>query len=588
MKRSWVVRVFFIGCALWVSGGAIAFAQSDGREESIISFTSDMSLRLDGRMVVVETIDYDFGTHERRGIFRIIPLGFRAHGQPTHTAIEVIGVTDENANPYPYTIVSSDPLNIKIGDAATFISGTHTYVITYEVSSIVGFFDTYDEIYWNVTGNVWEVPIQQVQATVHIEAPLSRNDIRSAHYCGVKGQTNECGTISVQENGDVIFQTESGRILDPGEQITVAVGFPKGLIPVPGTWDFIRAAAGKYWPIPFPFLLAFFWFRKRVMYWRKRRIYYKNHPVITQFDPGEYTPLQAAAIVNGAIAFKDITAHLISLAIRGNLTISHTAGQLSFIRKSVRNISTQEKALLDDLHEKNVSEVQGSFRMHVWAIIRQVMKELGSRSYITVRKGEGRDARSAASHRFFPPIIALFLAINPGVFLWILLGREIGIIYSGTFAIIGIVYIFLRPKKTYLLEKGLDAERYLLGLKRYIEVAEKDRIQFANAPAKTPELFEKLLPYAMVFGLEKKWAKEFEDIYTTLPSWYVGSASVFTPLLLIQDMDTVRSSFSKISTTFDRVSSEVSSSSTSWGGSSGSGGGGSSGGGGGGGGGGSW
>ena len=61
-----------------------------------------------------------------------------------------------------------------------------------------------------------------------------------------------------------------------------------------------------------------------------------------------------------------------------------------------------------------------------------------------------------------------------------------------------------------------------MGLKDYINVAEKDRIAFHNAPEKNPELFEKLLPFAMALGVEKKWAEQFEGIYTQEPNWYHG------------------------------------------------------------------
>jgi uncharacterized membrane protein len=40
---------------------------------------------------------------------------------------------------------------------------------------------------------------------------------------------------------------------------------------------------------------------------------------------------------------------------------------------------------------------------------------------------------------------------------------------------------------------------------------------------KTPELFEKYLPYAMAFGVERSWARAFDDIYQSPPDWYRGN-----------------------------------------------------------------
>ena len=91
-------------------------------------------------------------------------------------------------------------------------------------------------------------------------------------------------------------------------------------------------------------------------------------------------------------------------------------------------------------------------------------------------------------------------------------------------------FSFIMVKRT---EKGSVAYQKIKGLKEYLSVAEAERIKFHNAPEKSPQVFEKLLPYAMVLKVEKKWAKQFENIYTAPPTWYVGtwpgyfSSSVF-------------------------------------------------------------
>ena len=75
------------------------------------------------------------------------------------------------------------------------------------------------------------------------------------------------------------------------------------------------------------------------------------------------------------------------------------------------------------------------------------------------------------------------------------------------------------PRKT---AKGVEAKEYLFGLKKYISVAEVRRIEFHNAPKKTPQHFEELLPFAMIFGLEKQWAEQFKGM-TYSPAWYNDS-----------------------------------------------------------------
>jgi uncharacterized membrane protein len=113
-------------------------------------------------------------------------------------------------------------------------------------------------------------------------------------------------------------------------------------------------------------------------------------------------------------------------------------------------------------------------------------------------------------------------------------------------AIIVFVFGFLMPARTH---KGVLAKEYILGLKEYLMVAEKDRIKFHNAPEKNPKQFEKLLPYAMVLGVEKEWAEQFKDIYIQNPSWYNDpSGANFNSLVLLSSLNSFSSSTNSVLT----------------------------------------
>jgi uncharacterized membrane protein len=90
------------------------------------------------------------------------------------------------------------------------------------------------------------------------------------------------------------------------------------------------------------------------------------------------------------------------------------------------------------------------------------------------------------------------------------------------------------PKRTLA---GAKLAKQVLGLKLYLNVAEKDRLEFHDAPAKTPERFEKLLPYAIALGVETQWAKQFEGIYNTPPSWYNDRYGTFSTLALVGSLN---------------------------------------------------
>jgi uncharacterized membrane protein len=118
------------------------------------------------------------------------------------------------------------------------------------------------------------------------------------------------------------------------------------------------------------------------------------------------------------------------------------------------------------------------------------------------------------------------------------------VIFVSIIVSLAIWFIFFRLM-TAKSVKGVTAKEYLLGLKEYLQIAEKDRINFHNAPEKKPEIFEQLLPYAMVFGVVEIWAKEFEDIYTIAPKWYEGNSTGFNAAGFGREM----SVFSALATT---------------------------------------
>jgi len=167
-------------------------------------------------------------------------------------------------------------------------------------------------------------------------------------------------------------------------------------------------------------------------------------------------------------------------------------------------------------------------------------------------------------------------------------GKHLGLPLILGLVVGGIIAFITAGKMAARTAKGVVAFEHAQGLKLFLNVTQKDRLammQSPNAPyaatgqepARTVELFEKLLPYAMVLGVEREWAKQFEGLYTAAPSWFAGNWNSFSTYYLISNLSDGMSS--AVNTAFSAPSNS---------GSSGFGGGGFSGGGGGGGGGGGW
>lgn len=567
-----------------------------------------MVVNPDSSVSVTEKIEYNFGEEEKHGIYRIIPLT-NAVGTFDRLNIKDIGVTDENGISQNFSLSTNDPLsfnkviNIKIGDPDITVSGKHTYIIKYTAYNLLGYFDDRTEVYWNVTGNEWEVPISYVEAHIILPKSITESELKTASYCGEFGSKDSCGdnTISYKNtelSTQVDFSSTNEKDLKNlylGQGITIAVGFPNGVVYTPSTSDIIIRFLKNYWFIPFPIFITLLWFRKSISYFIRRRKFYSKNTIIPEYDAGDMDPLEVAGILNGGIENKHLSAHIIYLAIQGYIIIKKVDDEYTFLgtKKDMSKLSGYSKNLLEGIADKTESDLTDTFDPISTSIILRVMNSLHNREYIDMPVTPFGKPRSRM--RGFPVIfLSLFLAANPGVFIWLIVGKSAGFIFSGSCVLIGLVSFIVGISRNRLTNKGFEAEHKLLGLKHYISVAEEERIKFHNAPEKNPELFEKLLPYAMVFGLEKKWAKEFESIYTSVPNWYPDfSGQTFSTALFASSLNDFSSSTTKslfsspLSFSYGGRGSSGSSFGSS-GSSSGSSGGGSSGGGGGGGGGGSW
>jgi len=551
--------------------------------EVIRDFDSTINVLPDSSILVNEKITYDFEDSIRHGIFRNITL-LNSKGESME--IKVVSVTNELEEPYQFTTdISGGIINIKIGDPEKMISGIKEYDITYQVFGSITYYDNFDELYWNVTGNEWEVIIEKVEAKVIL--PNNIFLTQQACYYGESGSKNNC---KITESG--VFTTE--KVLDEGEGLTVAVGFPKGAVSLyerKVDSNFVKFTK-TFWPIVIPIAVFIFMFLR---WYKKGRDPKGTGVIIPQYDvPDNLTPLEVGGILNGKFKSQHISAEIIYLATKGYLKIKQIdCDKDNFLclnsEKDYEFTLLKEEGLLPNDFDKKVmtalfteegkeggvvklSGLENSFYRSLRKIDEMLVDNLLNKNYYTNLPKFLRNWEESVLSAFF-----IFFSFS--AFFSIGNWKNFLVIVSSGIVSAVILFVFynLMPAKS---KKGVLTKEYLLGLKEYLQIAEKDRLIFHNAPDKKPEVFEHLLPYAMVLGVEELWAKEFKDIYINPPNWYEGGDKGFNAVSFGHEMAV----FSSMAST--SISSSPSSS--SGGGSSGSSGGGSSGGGGGGGGGGSW
>lgn len=200
-----------------------------GGNERISNFDTDTTIGTDGVLTVRESITVNVtGDAIRHGIYRDFPTDYRdRNGRQLHVRFDVRSITrDGHDEPYEILTIQNGK-EAKIGSAAVIVApGLHTYVITYQTDRQLGFFDGFDELYWNATGNGWRFAIDHAAATVHL--PDGASIIQSAFYTGRAGETGRDGT-EMRLNAHTI-RWATTRALSPGEGLTVAVGFTKGIV----------------------------------------------------------------------------------------------------------------------------------------------------------------------------------------------------------------------------------------------------------------------------------------------------------------------------------------------------------------------
>lgn len=503
--------------------------QMGGTEESVMSFDEVVHIQKNGSAQVTETILYNFGDKSKHGIYRTIPVEFKNNLGTLKTRITDISVVDESNVPYNFTTSGRTSITIKIGDAGTLVSGIHKYIISYSIERVVTFFEDHDEFYWNVTGNEWTVPIEHASSQVFLPGNISADSIKVQCFTGDYGSVKPCSFAQAEENG---ARYEQGQF-PVNDGLTIVTGFPKGIVIPPTTFEKLKGIAKDNWIILVPLFVLFAMFS----HWRsKGRDPKINNTIIAQYEaPLGLSPAQVATLLKFRNVSHGVTAEIIELAVQGFLKINFIDKDYELVDLS-RNAKPEknfQQTLLSGLFKKGSGEViklsslKEKFYKTYSTINSEVMKSLVEGKLIV--KSPGRVIVPYVILAFFVGFLA-FISIN--------FFGVIGLLSLLASAIIILLFGIFMPRRTLL---GAQTVNEILGLKLYMEVAEKDRINFHNAPEKTPERFEKLLPYAIALGVEKQWAKQFEGIYNREPSWYHANGSTFNTILFVNSLNNFHS-----------------------------------------------
>lgn len=612
---------------------SLAVHVSAGEIERILSFHSDIQVDTTGRVVVSEQIKvYANGDDIKRGIVRSLPVYRKdVYDKNQKIQFDVLSVKRDN-QPENYTMEEAGSLwDIYIGRSDVILKpGIYTFTIVYETFGQVGFFDTYDEIYWNVTGNDWQFPIEEASATITFPEGIA--PINNSCYTGLYGSTaSDC--ISEVRNHEVYFKTTTP--LRNKEGLSVAVSFPRDIIRRPPPPSAAKLFWMKYRHIILPVVSLLLMFIYGFLSWRRVGKDPEIPIIIPQFNPpNQWSPGIIRYLYKRKCDNKTFTTILVSMAVKGAIRIKQEGKKyiLSVVNRDIP-MEEEEKNLLNKLFSSSktiqVSDSNHSTFSRAFSSLESTLKIkknlkdyfLKNIGYIVlgaflvivlllINISLSGVSEAVFTMLFTSPFIlsGLFVMIvslkQPGcskiiMFLFGLVFFTVGMsvlvrtlfIENSLTVIFIILSILLFALYVYLIkaptELGAKTISELEGFRMYLKTAEENRLNLLTPPEHTPELFEKMLPYAIALDVENEWGKKFDGILERAnyePEWYNGSEAFHPGSFTGSFANSFTSSVQRAQV--DPTASSGSSGSGGW--SSGSSGGGFSGGGGGGGGGRGW
>ncbi|HZJ42086.1 MAG TPA: DUF2207 domain-containing protein [Patescibacteria group bacterium] len=570
-RKIWFIALLVVFSCVFI-GNKIILADS---QEIIRDFRSTIVVNQDSSIEIKEAITYDFGLNLRHGIFRSVPYQYPLEDKTLVLDYKVESVQNEKGENIPYILYTEgNNFVLKIGSADKSVSGQRTYIISYIIKGAVNYFSDYDELFWNVTGNDWQIPIEYSGADFVLNdsfSGLSIEDFKTVCYTGALGSKKENCQIDKSSSARVI-RTEAYN-LKSKDGLTIVIGWPKGFVKeiskeyianaginnaslknenipqVVEIWSIIR-----YIFLSFPLIIFLVLFS---IWWRTGRNPRAMRVIMAEYKaPSDISPAEAHIIVTeGAVKMgKMATATLIDLARRGYFIIKEQAKKIlifqstdwKFIKTNKQNssdvLNEYEKYLLETIF-KDGDEVllSGLKKVSSFTQYRKLKKNLeavtrslgnGLINKNLIPKNPFTLSKKMEKWQFIVSVIFLFIGL---VFVYLIVSSgvseiekfipDIVFIFIG-YAFISIIFrifIYIMPSLT---DRGLEMKEKLKGFELFLKTVERDRVKFHFSPEAHPEKFADYLPYAILFGVEKQWAKLFKNISIATPQWYQGKDEI--------------------------------------------------------------
>ncbi len=591
MKRlliGFFLLIFSFGSAQGVSSGDLG----ERNYEHILSFDSDIVISKDAETTLTEKIKvYAEGVQIKRGIIRSLPLWRNINGKKIRIKYDILSVQKNGSTEDYHTEKTNDDYIIYFGSKEIILTpGVYDYELKYKTSDQIGFFDKYDEFYWNVNGTSSNFTVDTVSAKVTL--PDSAEIIQQSCYTGSYG-TNESNCTGKQLSSNTIQW--SAKNLRQNEGLTIAVGFNKGIFTPPAPPGILE----KYGVLAVLITAALGLIAFLYSSWQKYGIDPQKPVIYPQFNsPQNLSPASLGYLKNEYYEEQMITASIVSLAVKGFIKIIEDDKRilgifggreytLEKIKEQDQNLPKEEINLMNKLFSGEATTVSfdGKYNSKIEYAVNDFKASLKFQHDDFLKKGNN-------SRKLIGPIIAILALYGLGLFFsykvtysdnhlaagipFGAVALFLGIIFSvfferykivkiffglisiGMILILGTVFLADTQRVEnlgfygsygflifgfiamvlfqYLIKQPtpekLETQSLIDGFKMYLGTAEEKTLQFHNSPEMTPAVFEKMLPYAMVLGVDKIWGDKFQSMLKKSSldnqqyhsNWYIGGS----------------------------------------------------------------
>lgn len=481
------------------------------------------------------TITANFPPNQNHGIAPVFVKKYNNHS--THFSIQ--SVTDESGGSLPYKWNGDE---LRIGNKDTYVSGEKTYKITYTERDVTRHYNDTgkDEFYWDVIGSSWDVPIEHVTLTLHVDDALTTSrQTKWQCYMGADGSSSACPMVIDTSSTTSVVSIDQ---LAPRNGVTMAIGF------APGTFAPYQQSMFEkiviWWSIVQAFVTfigvgCIIWLA--VIYTKAMGRSRELNPIIPEYlPPSDASVVVSARLLNslGVATGSGMAAQLLDLAVRHYISLYEVSPKSLLrvaqyevkIERDLTDLSQEEREIIDDMFG---ATPQVGSTLNLKTLQNNMQYAIRTRNDNTNLKKLMNDryalrSRNETQTKRFQRIAVIFTVV--GV-----------VTVSPMLLIVAVVSFFMSFGKM-LTDKGLALRRYLMGLKLYIEVGEKERLNMLQSPegaqkvgvvdgADTKQLlklYERTLPYAVLFNQEEEWSKQLGSYYEQTqsePDWYHGTGA---------------------------------------------------------------